>query len=331
MKRSSVCVVIVNWNAGAALVGCLQSFSAIKDDAIDVEIILVDNASSDGSLDAVSSLATEPPVRIVRNTVNLGFAAACNQGAADATAEFLLFLNPDTRLSAKSLEIPAAFLREPSNRLVGIAGVQLIDAFGSVTRSCARPPSALAMLGQSLGLDRLWPRIFPPHFMLEWDHGTTEDVGQVMGAFLFVRRAVFEELGGFDERFFVYSEDLDLALRARERGWRSCYIATARIFHQGGGSAASPSQRLFYNARSRILFALKHFNCFAAIAIATATLIAEPVARVTAAAAGRRPGLIGETLRGWSMLWADLPNIVRHSSPSTRDHASNAAHPAEIS
>ena len=99
--------------------------------------------------------------------------------------------------------------------ILGIVGIQLIDSNGHVARNTARAPSAQAMIGHSLGLDRLMPSVFPTHFVSEWAHDETRNVDQVMGAFFFVRRGVFEALGGFDEQFFVYYEDLDFSVRAR--------------------------------------------------------------------------------------------------------------------
>ena len=166
----------------------------------------------------------------MRNADNRGFGAACNQGAAGSDADFLLFLNPDTRLMPGSLAEPVRYLRSPEHETVGIVGIQLFDADGHVARNTARAPTAWSMVGNSVGLDRLMPRLFPPHFVTEWAHDETRPVDQVMGAFFLVRRSVFEALGGFDERFFVYYEDLDFSVRARAHGWSSVYLATRAGF-----------------------------------------------------------------------------------------------------
>jgi GT2 family glycosyltransferase len=118
---------------------------------------------------------------------------------------------------------------------------------------------------------------------------------------------VFEALGGFDERFFVYYEDMDFAVRARELGWSSVYLSTAQAFHRGQGTTdAATERRMFYFARSRILYARKHFGAPAALAVTLTTLLLEPVARLIAA-----PRSAGATLRAFGMLWKDLPNILR--------------------
>ena len=304
MSGPSIHVVIVNWNSGVQLRECLNSFAATADDAVTLaRVTVVDNASSDGSCEG---LVDSLPLTLVRNDVNLGFAMACNQGAASSTADFVLFLNPDTRLMPGSLELPARYLGSPHHEAVGIVGIQLIGTDGRVARNTARTPTARSMIGISLGLDRVLPAWFPRHFDTQWPHDETREVDQVMGAFFFVRGAVFEQLGGFDERFFVYYEDLDFALRARTRGWSSVYLASAQAFHRGQGTThAATERRTFYFARSRLLFARKFFSTRAALAVMAVTLTLEPVARMVAA-----PRSAGGTLRAFVRLWKALPEIL---------------------
>ena len=190
---------------------------------------------------------------------------------------------------------------------MGIVGIQLLDANGKVARNTARTPTPLSMVGNSVGLDRLLPSVFPPHFVTEWAHDATRTVDQVMGAFFLIRRSVFETLGGFDERFFVYYEDMDFAVRARKLGWSSVYLSTAQAFHRGQGTTdAATERRMFYFARSRILYARKHFGALGALVVMLSTLLLEPIVRVVASPRSARA-----TLRAFGMLWKDLPNIVR--------------------
>ena len=247
------------------------------------------------------------PLAVVRNADNRGFGAACNQGAAGSEADFLLFLNPDTRLMPGSFAEPVRYLRAHENKRVGIVGIQLVDADGRVARNTARAPTAWSMVGNSVGFDRLAPRLFPPHFVTEWAHDQTRTVDQVMGAFFLVRRSLFEALGGFDERFFVYYEDLDFSVRARAQGWQSVYLSTAQAFHRGQGTTeVATARRTFYFCRSRILYARKHFGALGALAVTLATLALEPLARLAAA-----PRSAGDTLCAFAMLWRDLPAILR--------------------
>jgi GT2 family glycosyltransferase len=270
-------------------------------------IVVVDNASTDGSLDA---LPASPALTVIRNAENRGFAAACNQGAAGAEADFLLFLNPDTRLMPGALERPAAYLLAPENAGVGIVGIQLIDEMGHVARNTARMPTAWSMIGASIGLDRLMPSVFPPHFATDWPHDETRAVDQVMGAFMLMRCPLFKALGGFDERFFVYFEDLDLAQRARQRGFASVYLATAQAFHRGQGTTASAiDKRTYQFARSRILFALKYFSTPGAALVIAVTLVVEPFTRALAALASGRSA--GDVFRAFARLWSDLPEILK--------------------
>ena len=304
MDRPSVHVVIVNWNSGAQLRDWLRSFAAVAADDVALErVTVVDNASTDGSAEGVD---TSLPLVVIRNADNRGFAAACNQGAAGSGAEYLLFLNPDTRLMPGSLELPARYLHSEHHEDVGIVGIQLLGEAGHVARNTARAPTARSMTGNSLGLDRLLPSVFPSHFVTEWAHDETRTVDQVMGAFFFVRRSVFEALGGFDERFFVYYEDLDFAMRARQRGWSSVYLATAQAYHRGQGTTeAATERRMFYFCRSKILFASKWFSSIGTFAVIGATLVIEPIVRLIAAPRSGR-----SVLRACRMLWRDLPRIL---------------------
>lgn len=304
MNPPSVHIVIVNWNSGRQLQDCLASLAVISRDEVSVAgVTVVDNGSADRSADG---LICPIPLKVIQNAENRGFAAACNQGAAAVKADFLLFLNPDTRLMPGSLEAPARYLQTAEQARVGIVGIQLLDADGKVARNTARAPSPLSMVGTSVGLDRLLPSVFPPHFATEWAHDETRTVDQVMGAFFMIRREVFAALGGFDERFFVYYEDMDFAVRARKLGWSSVYLSTAQAFHRGQGTTdAATERRLFYFARSRVLYARKHFGAMGALAVTLTTFLFEPLVRATAS-----PRSAGATLRAFGMVWRDLPNIV---------------------
>ncbi len=274
-----------------------------------MRIAVVDNASTDGSCDA---LPVSPALSLIRNTENRGFAAACNQGAEGSDAEFLLFLNPDTRLTRGALETPAQFLRAGDNSRVGIVGIQLVDENGHVARNTARMPTAWSMLGNTLGLDRVMPSVFPPHFVTEWAHDETRAVDQVMGAFMLMRRTLFAALGGFDERFFVYFEDLDLACRARARGFASVYLPTAQAFHRGQGTTEGAiGARTYLFCRSRILFALKYFSKAGAFLVIAATLLLEPIARAVKTLTSRGSGRVGDVARAYARLWSNLPAILR--------------------
>lgn len=307
---SLVDIIIVNWNAGSLLRDCVRSIGEAGQVGFELgQVVIVDNGSTDGSLDELAS--TDLPLKIIRNTENKGFAAACNQGAQGRRADYLLFLNPDTRLFADSLSAPLAFMESGRNQSVGICGIQLLDDKGMVSRSCARFPTPRLLYGWMLGLDKLLPQLFPSHLMQEWGHDTSRDVDQVIGAFFMVRGRLFHQLNGFDERFFVYQEEVDFSLRAHRLGWRSHYLAQAKAYHKGGGSSGQvKARRLFYSLRSRILYGYKHFGRVQATAVLLSTLLLEPFARVTLSLLQNSFKSTGETLSAYLMLYEELPALI---------------------
>ncbi len=302
----SLSVVIVNWNSGEHLRHCLNSIVEANAPPGGLDrVIIVDNASTDGSVYDIGSNAL--PVTLVRNTRNRGFAAACNQGARLCDSDLLLFLNPDTVLTTSSLENPVRFLQCPANEDIGVLGIQLVDEQGKVLRTCVSFPNAAHFICQALGLHRLWPSRFGGYGMQSWDHSTSRYVPHVMGAYFLVRRKVFEVLGGFDERFFVYLEDLDFCLRARAMGWSVFYYSGAKAFHKCGGSSEhAQSEALFYSLHSRLSYAHKHFGARVALAPAIATLMVEPVGRLVLAMRSRSREQMAYTIQAYRRLWGLL-------------------------
>lgn len=308
--RPSLDIVIVNWNAGAQLRECVASIAASALAGIELQrVVVVDNASTDGSAQGLPDVGGA--LTVVRNPENRGFGAACNQGAAGSRADYLLFLNPDTALRPDSLSVPLAFMEGPAAAGVGICGIALTDRSGHVARSCSRFPTTLMFLSKMVGAHRLLPPALARQPMTEWDHSSSRDVDQVIGAFFLVRRPLFEALQGFDERFFVYFEEVDFSLRARARGMRSHFLATASAFHAGGGcSHQVKARRLTYNLRSRIEYALKHFPGASAAALVLGTLLVEPISRMVAALLRRSPDDLRETFLAYRELWRQAPGLV---------------------
>jgi len=304
-------IVIVNWNSGALLGKALASVNRHHEGLV-ASVAVIDNASDDDSMDAAVVGALPVPLVVERNASNRGFGAACNQGSRTGRSPYLLFLNPDARLAPGALELLVAFMQSQPG--YAAAGAQLIDDEGGVSRSCARFPTPLGLILQSLGLTRL--KVFSGRamHMHEWAHDTSADVDHVIGAFYLVRRTVFEALGGFDERFFVYLEDLDLSRRIHQQNARIRFCADARAYHTGGGTSRNvKAKRLFYALRSRIQYAFKHFGRPGAWATCVAILCVEPLVRLLGALVRRRGG--GDTLRAFLMLYRDLPNVVPGSFP----------------
>jgi len=306
-------IVIVNWNSGRRLRACLESIIGAGSDGFKLSrVVVVDNSSSDES--AVAPAPPGLPLILIRNPENAGFGAACNQGAKGSKADYMLFLNPDTLLSKFSLPKLLAFMQRPNSLDIGIAGVQLLNDRGEIGRTCARFPAPGMFISKLFGLDLFFPDFFSSHFLAEWDHRESREVDQVMGAFFLVRRPLFEALNGFDERFFLYFEEVDFSLRARRAGWRSFYLSEAQAYHEGGGSSEQvKAKRLFYSLRSRILYGYKHFGFMAATGLALATLFLEPWTRLALAIARGSGRQMIETLGAYARLWKNIVPVLRRA------------------
>lgn len=304
-------VVIVNWNAGEQLAACLSSLAAC-DDAAALRVVVVDNASTDGSADGLERLDLQRSglaVTVLRNAENLGFARACNQGAALGTAEAILFLNPDTEVSRDGIGEARAVLEADAR--TGLVGARLVDEAGATHRTCARAPTGLSLVAHALFLDRVLPGRVPPHFRLDWDHADTRPVDAVMGAFLMIRRPLFVRLGGFDERFFVYWEDADLCARAAQAGFAVCHAARAVIRHRGQGTTeAVKDRRLFYFLRAQALYAEKHHGRAALLGVLAAALAVNLPVRLVRALLRGGPGEVGAVLRAGRWLAGASPKLL---------------------
>jgi GT2 family glycosyltransferase len=309
-ESSIVDIVIVNWNSGSDLDRCLDALSGTAKGS-SWNVTVVDNGSTDGSHEAASSVSALP-VRVIALARNVGFAAACNRGAAPGIGKYILFLNPDAVMGVGCLQTALAFMESTAATRIGICGVKLLDDDDRVQHHCARFPTLLTSLGRVFGLNRVLPSVFPTHFMVEFDHLSSREVDQVIGAFFLVRRDLFEELSGFDERFFVYYEELDFSLRAHRAGWRTWYLAEAQSHHAGGGSSRKiKARRLFYSVRSQMLYGFKHFGRLRGSVLAALLLVVEPLSRSARALARRSWSELRDTWRGYAMLYCDLPTIFR--------------------
>ncbi len=304
-------IIIVNWNVGDHLRTCISSIGHAKSEGFILRnVIIVDNASTDDSLDGVDRLGVS--VRIIRNTVNRGFAAACNQGAALAGSEYLLFLNPDTYLFENSLTIPLHFMERAENINVGICGIQLIDEHGSECLSYAAFPDLGRFVVQAMGLDRIpgitgrkTGRQIPANLGVQ-------PVDQVIGAFFIVHRAVYEQLKGFDEHFFVYFEEVDFSMRAHNNGWTSVCLTGAKCAHIGGGSSQQvKAARLFYSLRSRLLYGFKHFSLPSGFILLAVTLVPEFFSRIIFSLAHGAIKDLRDTVYGYFLLLKSLPATLR--------------------
>lgn len=295
-------IVVVNWNSGNLLTDCLSSIRNFTD----LPIIVVDNASTDDSAQIACEFSN---VRLIKSEENIGFAAACNLGAKYIDNEFLIFLNPDAAIYSDTLQKSLAFMSDPKNFQYGVCGVKLVDNNGIVQRGCARFRTPFSFFWNAIGFTRVFPRL--GYAMTEWDHCQSRDVDHVIGAFYLIRKSLFDELNGFDERYFVYLEDLDLSLRVSRKGYKVFYLADAVAFHLGGGSSRNfKNRRIFYAARSSILYADKFFSRSGLYLVLFSLLIIEPITRSVLSLSRLSWSTFVETWSGYRMLWNWLPKWV---------------------
>jgi GT2 family glycosyltransferase len=274
----TVSVIIVNWNAGTALVDCLASVAAQAERV--AEVVLVDNASTDGS--TAAGCALHPGVRLVETGANLGFAGGANRGAERARGEVLVFLNPDACVLPGAVAALAdALVGTPG---AGIAGGGLLGRHGRWEPGAARfAPVRHLLLDTSAG--RLGARLRRAPYVVDWVYGT----------FMAVRRETFRRLGGFDTRYFLYGEDMDLCSRAARLGERTIHVPAARAVHRanlsatarfgnGRGAEVVKGEMRFYAARGGP-GALRRFRAVAACKFGVKTALAAALGRRDAARA----------------------------------------------
>lgn len=248
-----VAVVVVSFETRDSLLAGLAALD--REAGVAIETVVVDNASSDGSADAVRSAF--PGVRVLENASNLGFARACNQGARETRAPLLLFLNPDARPEPGALATMAASF-DAYPRL-GVLGPRTRSSNGDIQVSTG-PDLSLVAEWRQRRLVRGVARRHPPSLArAERLYAVEHEPGWVSGACLMLRRSAFDAVSGFDERFFLYEEDADLCRRVRAAGWRVLFTAAAAARHARGLSMARAPQRarLEYH-RSHLLYYQKH-------------------------------------------------------------------------
>jgi N-acetylglucosaminyl-diphospho-decaprenol L-rhamnosyltransferase len=251
-------IVIVNWNTRDLLRGCLTSL-AESDGNYSFETIVVDNCSGDGSADMVRE--EFPLVRLIESEINGGYAYANNQGLRRLQARYYLLLNPDTVLPPGALRKMLEFM--DAHPEVGIAGPKLVMANGELDKACRRSfPTPENSFYKLFGLSRLFPRSkrFGQYNLTYLDPDETAEVDSVVGAFMMVRGDVLEEVGCLDERYFMYAEDLDWALRAKRAGWKAYYYPEVTVLHYKRQSSQQNKKKADYEFwRAMYVFYQKHY------------------------------------------------------------------------
>lgn len=250
-------VIIVNYNVRAFLESALISVRKAMS-GIDGEVIVVDNASDDGSVEMVQQKFSY--VTLIANAQNTGFAAANNLALRVARGRYILLLNPDTLVQENTLRTMIEVLE--SNPDVGLAGCKILNPDGTLQLACRRSfPTPWVAFTKISGLSALFPHspLFGRYNLAYRDPDQSYEVDAISGSFMFLRRSVYEAVGGLDEQFFMYGEDLDWCYRIKNGGWKVLYVHATQIIHYKGESARRSDideVKLFYQAMR--VFVQKH-------------------------------------------------------------------------
>jgi N-acetylglucosaminyl-diphospho-decaprenol L-rhamnosyltransferase len=258
-ERSSLdlSIVIVNWNVRELLRRCLSSVCRTTGASLEVEVIVVDNASSDGSVAMVRE--SFPQLHLIANEKNLGFTRGNNQAIAQSQGRYVLLLNPDTEVVGEALSTMVRYM--DAHAQVGALGPQLLNPDGSVQSSRRRFPTMTTAFLESTVLQQWFPdsRLLRRYYIRDREDDEVQEVDWVVGACLLARRQTIEQVGLLDEDFFMYSEEMDWCRRFKERGWRVVYLPTAQIIHHEAKSSeqVKPLQHIQFQ-RSKVLYFRKY-------------------------------------------------------------------------
>ena len=253
-----VSVIIVSWNAREYLMQCLATLSQ-EACRYPMEIIVVDNASSDGSPEAVKS--RYPGVRLVRTGANLGFAKANNIGIAQSCGRYLTLINSDVSVLKDCLTQLVDFSDEHPE--AGIVGPYVAGRDDKLQRSCRGFPSLWNMFCRAVALDTILPKwkVFSGYSLAYWPQEDLRTVDILSGCFWLVRREALAQVGLLDESFFMYGEDMDWCRRFWVAGWKLYFVPTAKIIHYGGGSSSNSPVRFFIEKqRADLQYWKKHHS-----------------------------------------------------------------------
>jgi GT2 family glycosyltransferase len=251
-------IVLVNWNTRDYLLGALKSIYNAPP-AFPFETIVVDNASSDGSAQAVAERF--PQAALIASRDNEGYARGNNLGLEASTGRCVLLLNPDVVLPPDGLERAVAILE--SRPEVGALGVRLVNPDGTLQRSVRGFPSPLSVLWEATGFSRLFPysRLFGAYRMTWFTYDHEAEVDQPMGTFLLIRREALDQVGLLDETFTIFFNEVDWCYRARRQGWKILFTPEIEVVHYGGSSTKQVHAKMAWESRRGLLdFYHKHYG-----------------------------------------------------------------------
>jgi GT2 family glycosyltransferase len=259
MHVNRVSVIVVSYNTRDMTIDCLASvFEQTR--RIPFELIVWDNASRDQSAEAIGE-RFQDRIKLVAGDSNLGFAVANNRAAELASGDYLLLLNPDTVVLDGAIDKLVEFAAAHSD--AGIWGGRTVFADGSLNpASCWQKQTPWSLFCQASGLSSMFRRstLFNPEGLGGWNRNGTRSVDIVTGCFLLIRRDMWMELGGFREEFFMYGEEADLCLRARELGARPIVTSAATIVHYGGASEKVRADKMVRLLKAKRLLIYFHFT-----------------------------------------------------------------------
>ena len=249
-------VIILNYNVRYFLEQCLQSVQrAIVD--IEAEIIVIDNASADGSCAMIEEKF--PSVILIKNSENAGFSKGNNQGGALAKGKYICILNPDTLIAEDTFTKLITFMEKQENP--GITGIKLIDGTGGFLRESKRGiPTPRAALFKVTGLYKWFPKRFGRYYAMHLGPDESGPVDVLVGAFMFMERTVYQQAGGFDEGCFMYSDDIDLSYRILQYGYQNYYFPETVALHYKGESTLRDEHYLRHFRQAMCFFYKKHFK-----------------------------------------------------------------------
>ena len=283
MKQSTVRVIIVSWNAKADLHACLASIPGSTAYPERVEVVVVDNASSDGSPEMVRT--GFPGVELRETGANLGFSGGNNAALADNRCDYVFLLNSDAMLPAGGLDTLLTWADATPD--AGLIGPKVINPDGTLQFSCRRWPTPQAGLFRNVYIGKLFPKNQPAadYLMRDFDHASPTDVDWLSGCAMLMRRACLEQVGPLDDKtFFMYCEDMDWSLRVHEAGWRVVYAPIIEVTHKIGGSSDQVAERMIVeHSRAMVRFWRKHRAFFASRTPAWVTALVLPWAILRAA------------------------------------------------
>jgi len=246
-------IIIVNYNVKLLLESCLHSVAKAIEN-LEAEVVIVDNASSDNSINYLQPIF--PQFNFISNMVNEGFAKANNRALAIAKGEFILFLNPDTTVPQNCFEKCITFMKAHGE--AGALGVKMLNGEGKFLKESKRGfPSPMVAFWKLTGITGMLPRspLFSKYYLGHLDENMDHEADVLSGAFMMVKKEVLQKTGGFDERFFMYAEDIDLSFRINQAGYKNYYFAGTSIIHYKGASTKKDFKyvKQFYKAMSQFV------------------------------------------------------------------------------